>query len=394
MATQPEIMRTPGYPVFLLLCGYGATHDHGIAQIVQALIGVASVLVTYLIALRFFDSKTASWAAALQAINIGCISNGLAILTECLFSFFLACTLLFLVRYLQKPAPWTLPLAAGTTAAATYVRPVGIVFVPVVVGVLIYAFPRAWMRAAQFVLLFGVMVAPWYVRNYHLDYKGFSSISDQNLLEYEAPGVLMHVERVPLVDARKALEDTYLARLKQLNLEPNSGPAMKVAGTIGKSVILEHPVVWFRMHMTTSLATMLPASSGMLEALGVTTGNRGTLAVLQTQGIVAAMRNYFGNNLKAVLLVVPELFYLALQYGFLVLFAILAIKQHGFRWSPSAWLLVLTALVFIFVGGPAATPRFRVPVEPLLNVGAAAGIQSITMRRKVHTDLPIVTSPA
>ncbi len=40
---------------------------------------------------------------------------------------------------------------------------------------------------------------------------------------------------------------------------------------------------------------------------------------------------------------------------------------------PGVWLLAAVVVVSSLLGGPASTPRFRVPVEPLLSMAAAGG---------------------
>ncbi len=379
---QPETFRTPGYPVFLILCGLGQNYQYGFAQIVQVLLGVGTVLLTYLLGVRLASRPAGLWAAAFQAFSIGCILTSIWIGTECLFSFLLALILLLLVRHFQEGTRWAVPLAAVLTAAATYVRPVGIVFVPVAIAVLLYPSLRAWRRAAEFALIFAALVAPWYVRNYAAGYDGFSSVGDENLLKYEAVGVLAKIENKPVAVAEQELEDLHAQRIKELGFKPYSGPAMKIAREMGKRIIYAHPLVWARMHAITSLNAFLPASSGLLQALGITTGQRGTLALLQSEGVVAAAKHYFNGNVSAILLVLPEVLFLGIQYGLSALFVFVAIRRNKLHWSRSGWLMALTALVFLFVGGPAAMSRFRVPVEPLINVAAAAGLTALSAARR------------
>ncbi len=64
-------------------------------------------------------------------------------------------------------------------------------------AVLLYR-SRAWALAAEFALIFALLVAPWYVRNHGVGYDGFSSVGDQNLLSYVDPGVRAMVEKIPV----------------------------------------------------------------------------------------------------------------------------------------------------------------------------------------------------
>src|ERR1035437_345848 len=47
---HPEIFRTPGYPLFLVACGLTGSLGYGTAQIVQVLLDVLLVYVTYRLA--------------------------------------------------------------------------------------------------------------------------------------------------------------------------------------------------------------------------------------------------------------------------------------------------------------------------------------------------------
>ena len=54
--------------------------------------------------------------------------------------------------------------------------------------------------------------------------------------------------------------------------------------------------------------------------------------------------------------------------------AIGAARRLRWRMGPAGWLILVTVLYFLLIPGPVAHARFRVPVEPLLSVVAAAGL--------------------
>jgi hypothetical protein len=279
-----------------------------------------------------------------------------------------------LVRYLEGRKLRLLIMAAAVTAAATYVRPVGFIFVPVVVVVLLFQ-QRRVTRLAVFVLVFAGLVAPWFVRNYlAAGYAGFSSVSDYNLLYYEAAGVWAKSHGLSTQQARQELDMMCRRRLEVEKIEPGSPRAVRVQRQLGRAILLSYPATFLHVHSVTSLNSLLPAGTGLLEMLGITSGNRGTLSVLHTAGLWAASKYYFGSNIAAVLLMVPDLGVLMIQYLASLAYAVSQLKLRGFNWCPAGWLIVLTILAFVLVGGPAAVPRFRLPVEPLLNVAAGAGV--------------------
>jgi hypothetical protein len=66
----------------------------------------------------------------------------------------------------------------------------------------------------------------------------------------------------------------------------------------------------------------------------------------------------------------------------LVVFVVLACRW--WRKLPAvAWWLIAVVVISWLIGGPVSTPRFRVPVEPLLSLAGAAGCVWLWRRRRV-----------
>jgi len=125
-------------------------------------------------------------------------------------------------------------------------------------------------------------------------------------------------------------------------------------------------------------------------------GQRGTLEVLQTRGLWAAVRHYVGGNWAAVVLAAPFVLILLGKYAAV---AVLAARKLRWRMPAEAWLLVLVAAASALLPGPAAHPRFRVPVEPLLSITAAAGAMMLLRRKSdapdqaEQDDVPVAPVP-
>jgi hypothetical protein len=166
-------------------------------------------------------------------------------------------------------------------------------------------------------------------------------------------------------------------------IEDGSPQAMRVQRQMGRAILLAYPGTFLRVHSTTSLNSLLPAGTGLLEMLGVTQGNRGTLSVLHTEGLLAAVKYYFGSNFTAMVVMIPELLFLVIQYLAGLAYALRQLRLRGLNWGPVGWLIILTILAFVLVGGPAAVPRFRLPVEPLLNIAAGAGVAMLLNPRNL-----------
>ena len=390
---MPEIFRTPGYPLFLVFCWVTGPFDFGIAQIVQVMLSVATVYLTYRLAKQIVEPAAALWAAGLQSLSVVSIAVCTAIVTECLYAFLFLTAFYLLVKHLRGEGTWYVAGAALLAAAGTYVRPAGIIWLPVV-GCVLLCRPGRMRNAGTFVMVFALAVAPWYLRNtVETGYRGFSTVSDFSWLFYEAAGVSAKTRGVSIVDAQNDLNIQYRRELaaRHLNssLEPaKQGPfdvnaernpqAIALEKEMAKGIILPHLPVFAKVHLLTSLGSLLPSSNVLLEVLGMTSRATGTLSVLQQQGVVAAWNRYFQANRGAAFLVLPELLVMAVQFGGILIFVFAGLRKRG---KPSA-VMVLTGVTcgaFIFVGGPLATGRIRLPVEPLLNITAGGGIVTCCM---------------
>ena len=380
----PEIRRTPGYPVFLVACGLTGPLGYGIAQIVGILLDVLLVYMTYVLGRRLVSETAGLWAAALQALSPLAIALSVRILTDSIFTLLITAGIFLLARHFDEGKWWPLALAAALTATAIYVRPVGTIFVPIVVIVLLFR-PRRLANAASFLLIVGALMAPWYVRNYVVaGYKGFSSIGEWNLLYWEGAGVWAKTHSISLLEAQHQLEALYNQRLQLEHIDAASPQAARIQGQMGRDILLAHPVTFVRVHIVTSLVSLLPASWAVLQMLGITSGGRGTVSVLQSEGIIAAIKHYFSGNLLALALMIPELVLMAIRYLAGLAYALGQLRLRKLNWGPTGWLAVIAIVAFLLVGGPASEPRFRMPVEPLLNIAGGAGLALLANRKKLH----------
>jgi len=125
------------------------------------------------------------------------------------------------------------------------------------------------------------------------------------------------------------------------------------------------------LHLRGCLGTYLPGAPSLLEVMGLTVGQRGTSDVLHKQGLLAATRHYFADNITAMVLAVPMVLLLAVKY---LAAGTCLIRKARLRMPAEAWLILLIVIVSTLMPGPFGLPRYRVPFEPLLSVTAAAGI--------------------
>ncbi len=364
-----ELFRTPGYPLFLAgIYAVVGRNFHAVVA-VQILLDTGLCYLVYLLGVRLCSRRVGLWAAGLQAVSTVAIISGLRILSDGLFAFMLTGTILLLVHYFQT-SRWRSLIAGGFAAgAACYVRPIGLYFGAVVLVVLLLR-RRSVRQAAVFAAVFAACVLPWTLRNlYKADYWGFSSLSAEAAFKFQGPYVLAKVEGISIDSARSRLE-AELAKYKAAE-NPTPGQIESKRTSIGLGVLRRHPGVFLSMHAQGSLIVWAPGETVLLELPGIETGNRKTGDVLIQNGMPAAIRHYVRGQMWVLWVFVP---FGVILLGRYVLAGIGALGHVRWRMGPSAWLMILAVLLFTLLPGVFGRPRFRIPVTPMLNIAAAAGL--------------------
>ena len=124
------------------------------------------------------------------------------------------------------------------------------------------------------------------------DYMGFSTFATDGMYYFAAPEVVAATEGIPPAEAREELKSADALA----NVGKTPGQAAAARSREAVRIIREHPWVYARIHLLGSLGVFLPAATDVLQTAGITRGERGTVDVLHTQGLVAAVRHYFGDN--------------------------------------------------------------------------------------------------
>ena len=166
---QPDALRSPGYPLFLLaIPGLDASdaYLHQVA-LVQATFGVLSVWLVFLVGGHFLRPGWSHLAAFITAISPHLANLDTYLLTETLFHFLLLLSVQASILALSRPGKW-MPLLAGLAwGLCSLVRPT-VMFVPALLLLCTIAVPamRKWHLAAFWVFAgFLAVQTPWLLRN-------------------------------------------------------------------------------------------------------------------------------------------------------------------------------------------------------------------------------------
>lgn len=383
---EPEIVRTPGYPL-LLLSGIAAGHVNMVTIVLQTLLACVTVWLVYRIALQLFNSPLialgAAWLFACEPISVLYTSK---LLSETFFTTLTLAGLWQLTAYLTSQSRRALMAAAVSIAAAAYVRPIAY-YLPagmaltlwVLVGKQASSRMRVTLEAAAFLVLAMALIVPWQVRNWlEGDYAGFSAISDQNLYFYEALPVELHLQGLTPAEREAARLEAGEADMRvYLRHHPEqadwtAAEHYRYLRREALKTLLAHPAAAARIHVAGILHTLTDSGrNAWLSYFG--------LSVADTSGEVGA--GGFWQRLKAaarqrplVLAIHLLLTAVLAVYLLLALAGILRLLRHREA------LLLLSAFLCLLLlsGSDAGYHRFRVPLTPLLCVFAAEGYRMLS----------------
>ncbi len=398
---EPEIVRTPGYPLLLALGGI--TGRQTIAVILlQAVLGSLQVLLVARIATILFQKRTigrlAGFLIAIEPLSILYCAR---LLTETLFCFCLMTGIWLLAEYFWKTTAWQpddekeivrksrlspialIVLASVVFAIATYVRPVGI-YIPLLGGLFLTARAvhgkalekkPALLHAAVFVFFACGLISIWQVRNYLVSgYYGMSTIPAFSIYFYQGAATLAVKEGKPYYDKQK--EMGYLNRAVYLQNHPEQGEwtdaqLARYWHEQGQRIILENPGIYATIHFKGIARGLFdPGTTEYMRMLDLYPVNGGLLGRVVDKGLIEALIDTFRQRPGLVVSLVAGGLVLGLYYLFTL---------HGlfrFRTLISLHLmLVLIALYFVLLsGGPMTTSRFRQPIMPIVCIFAGSGL--------------------
>ncbi len=163
-------MRTPGYPVFIGLLRKILKLSFDYIIIVQILLITLAGYIIYKAAYEL-DRNIALLAAFIFLFDLPVTISALMLLTEALFTVFMALFIFFFLKYLKEYKIGMLILSTLMVVIATYIRPISYYLGICLAGGIIYALYRtnikkAIVHALILLLVFHSLLGLWHYRNY------------------------------------------------------------------------------------------------------------------------------------------------------------------------------------------------------------------------------------
>lgn len=354
----PEVLRTPGYPMFLV----PFLNHYRLAIFVQAAFGAAVCALVGAFTRKRYGLVAAVAAAGIVALDPPTITVTKELLSEPLFQFVVAGAVF---SALSNRA-----IAAGFLfGAAALVRPVGeplLLLAPAP-----FLFSRRWLKAAVVVCVPAVVIGAWAARNYRVaGYFGFTTEGPMNLYSYTMPGVISAAAGVPLAEAQIAAahaieipafgnRDDLIVRARRLPPHDEISWAVQTSPQVAK-LMLSRSLAAF---VSYPVAIARVAATGLLRlAFEPHEPEVGLDKIAGGEGAVFQLLRFCSMALESMLL------------G--IIWIGVASAIWAYRRDEQLWILLGFALALLLAPAlypDAFDPRYRVPAIPLLAALAGAG---------------------
>lgn len=361
---EPDFFRVPGYPFYISIF-YRIVPAVWFVMIFQNILALMAVILIYKICILIFNKKfIAVSASILYAVEPAVIYWNNQLLSETLFTFLILLNVYIFIRNIMIKKQYLLPsaLAIGAlTAFANYTRPTAqfmlfifMLFSIVGVKLSFKNISRHLMVLILIVVSFGVLSAPWIIRNKAL-FNMYDFSSSSSAIGFRKYLWMMHVNRGENTEKVAQLE---FSQLKSETIK----------------YIIKHPLSFLEVHLSNipplllgdSYFTVATIIYPPLEKQRVITENwlmswqELNTFLYNHKGVEAVL--FFGGK---IILLILNLFSLA---G--IIFWLFIFKKHR------ASMLFLSFIIYYFIlaTGVAGYSRFRQPINPYIFILFGAGI--------------------
>jgi 4-amino-4-deoxy-L-arabinose transferase-like glycosyltransferase len=367
--------RTPVYPLFIALF-YGLFGERPLPIIfAQILLSILTVYMTYLLGKELLSEIVGLLAAFLIAISIESITHTFFLLTESLFTFLFIGSILAYVTFRQSGKKRWIFFSGGSMGLAILCRPIATYF-PFFFLILIL-FDRAKdfreriRKSFLYIVSTLVFVIPWIFWNYaSLGLATLTTISDYNLLFYNAASLQANQLGLNEGQVRDTLKDQVEQTLETRGLADTPLNRDPIYRELAWNIISKDPLRYVYLHLKNDINNLLPGVTDLTEILGITVGGKGTLAILNKDGLMAAIRHYLEDKVWLIGIFAPAIILLVLTYLTDLVGIGTLIKEK--KWVALTMLLVPILYLLLIPGAP-SNQRFKVPAMPYICLLAAQG---------------------
>ncbi len=375
-----QTFRTPGYPSFIALTRFLSGGSYFTTTLLQILLVFTSGFLIWQMGGILFSPRTGMVASLLYIANSLVFASSLIIMSETLFVFLLVLGV-YLSLKLKIESSWHMPVWIGLIFAfATYVRPIGILALPLFLApLLVLKIPAK--RVFLYALIVSVVsigaTIPWMIRNKEVSgVFSFSSLPASNLAFYNISDFMASKEGTSVDYQRQVIEKatgiTFPTQAKDLSYSP-------ILMAYEYTILKQNFFSYVRYHITASwpflFSSYFAATNDIYHrAVGKPVVFQSTWRSLESGDWRAVANSFINPPWKFT----DRFFRLGLYIFFLI-------GLWLYRKSKAMWVCLFSILYLMFLVGPLAQARFAVPAIPFIALLAAAGLDIIPQWKKQKT---------
>lgn len=355
----PDMIRTPGYPVFLIPFRAGATSFAFIA-LIQSALGALVPLLLYDSAKRL-NAPSSRLGALIVMVDFCLLLFTPMVLSDGLFVLLLTASLWMFIRGMTQSSWWW--GASLLLGAAVLVRPIGL-YLPLLFFIWMVAQSRNWKRPVL-VLLIGLLpVFGWKMRNdYIFGTAALSTMDMNNLLLFNAAAVKAETSGRPFEDVQREYIDAAREAMRDAPV-PGAGAYRNWAKREAMEILTAHPGVFAGQSAEKmALYFFKPPRSWFARVLGL---DYVYAPYSGAQAEKGRIRRFFADNHPLTIALT------GFQFGLSVISFILAMIGLKKLWHRQRALavLLLSVLLYFLLTSTVTMPdaRFRMPVVPVLGL--------------------------
>jgi len=235
-------VRAPGYPTFLGLIYLLTGHSLLMVRLMQAVVSALTVAVVYCLGKRVFNERAGRIAGVVACFYPFFIYYSGYVLTETLFIFLLALSMLLLVKTLDKTSLKLQIITGCLWGIAALTRPVALLVLPFILfwlGLGRLRYRKPFLKEFTVIFLFMLMtIAPWTIRNYIVLGEFVPVTTQGGWVLYEsnnplATGGTWENVRPPIMDELEGLSETewnrYLSKAAKKYIREHPGRFLALA---------------------------------------------------------------------------------------------------------------------------------------------------------------------
>jgi len=393
---QPEIFRTPGYPL-LLVPGILLGQQELVAIFIQIMLSCFTIFIIYKLALAIWgERKIATFCALLYAVEPVSILLVTLLMPETLFTALITLFMYLLIKYFTEKSWKPLLGAAITLAASIYVRPIGYYLPFLMAAILLISSLRKNHKNKSFMIhscIFFVVamgsVGIWQVRNYvKTGYSGFAVVSDYNLYCYNGLSVIAKQKKIAFEEMSEQLGCNNPAKYLKFHPEQQEWSQSRIyryMGKEGKKMIMSNTWEASIIHLEGTIRTLIETPAKLYLKRFTRQRDPALSLSYQIPKFLTAQttgRAIFSNFSRSPILFFADLSLLLIS-GVYLLGVTTALLSSNFLKNRAMITLVSIAAYFLAVsGGVAGGYRFRLPIMPIICLLAGYGLWLIVDKIK------------